>query len=204
MTRLAAAFFSVVLACTPNTARAAEPAPAATPEPITVMFEGEVTDESVAAAIAALDSDPTAPVLMVLDTPGGSVKAGMALVKAFERRPGAVTCLVDGYAASMGMVILQGCDARLATNRSVIMMHGAGTGGVFFGQEHEWRNVAERLRVINEAMLRYECRRLTVPFETCAGWVADGKEKWMTPREALEVGALDGVIPAPAPAAPGT
>jgi ATP-dependent protease ClpP protease subunit len=133
--------------------------------------------------------------MFVIDSPGGYVSHGMRLVKAIERSPKKVACVVDGLAASMAAVVLQACTFRAATERSVIMFHGAGVGGDFEGQEHDFRNMAERLRVLNEALNRYTCRRLTVEYAVCAAWTAAGLEKWMTPRDAIDVGALDAVIP---------
>lgn len=68
----------------------------------------------------------TAPKINVrINTPGGDVFDGVAIMNALLRHPADVTTYVDGYAASIGSVILQAGDVRIASRISQVMIHDA-------------------------------------------------------------------------------
>lgn len=95
----------------------------------TVVLRDEVTDESVGKCIKKLQSLDTekeagSPIYLVLDTPGGSIQAGIELMEAVKglRRP---VNTVTIFAASMGFQIAQNLDDRLILSGGVLMSHKA-------------------------------------------------------------------------------
>jgi ATP-dependent Clp protease protease subunit len=71
-----------------------------------------------------LNSDP---IRVYMNCPGGSVTAGMAIYNAIDSSPCRVTGIVLGEAASMGSVLLQAFDWRVAFPYSRFMLHDGST-----------------------------------------------------------------------------
>jgi ATP-dependent protease ClpP protease subunit len=169
------------------------------PPPIPhITFAARVDAKSVAQAIRFLEqanADNPQAIVLEISSPGGEVDAGFLLMKAVERSHAPVVCVVDGEAASMAFAILQSCSRRAMTTRSSLLAHQISVSVQNFGgNEKDWRNVAEMLRVAGEALDRHCAHRLHVNFEEYRAKIADGKDWWMTPAEALAVGAVDQVV----------
>jgi ATP-dependent Clp protease protease subunit len=99
----------------------------------TLVFRGTVTSESVAkleveAHRMSLALKPTDTVYLVLDTPGGSVDAGMELIDFLHGLPQKVKTLTI-FAASMGFQIAQNMDERLIIRSGTLMSHRARISG---------------------------------------------------------------------------
>jgi ATP-dependent Clp protease protease subunit len=102
----------------------------------TVTFVGPVDGMSVGVAMQELSAisetgHPSQPIYLVINTPGGSVMAGLQLIEYMNslRRP--VIVVVNSLAASMGFHILQHSPRRLVTQFATIMSHRA--SGTFQG-----------------------------------------------------------------------
>ena len=98
----------------------------------TVQLKGPVTRQSVGEVMQELNSlsqkgKPEDPIFLVLNTPGGSVMAGLDLMEYVNtiRRP---VYAVANYAASMGFHILQNSPIRYVTRYATIMSHRASGG----------------------------------------------------------------------------
>lgn len=174
-------------------------APAAEPPtpPAVIRFEGPVDAASASVLVGALDSiDSMASkppfVVIEINSPGGEVDAGFAVAKSIERSPVPVVCVVDGQAASMMFYILQSCTVRAATPRSELMMHGVTLiGAVKAGTV---ATLAKRIEVSNKAMIAQVATRMKLSKEEIAAKIAAG-DWWMDAEEALEVGAIDTIVP---------
>jgi ATP-dependent protease ClpP protease subunit len=132
-------------------------------------------------------------IMLELDTPGGMVGEGHAVVRAMERSTKPVVCVADGQAASMGFYILQGCDKRIMTERTYLMVHEPSIGGDFGGQPKDWLNMTQGLQATAEGMLRHESKRLKVGRDVLAKHIEHGQSWFMNVDEAVKVGAVDGV-----------
>ncbi len=165
-----------------------------------IRFWSDVDNDSADAAIAAIDEANARGVPSItinFDSGGGSIRAGFRLAKTIENSRAPVTCVVDGTAASMAHYLLQSCHVRLMTSRSVLMLHDAALYGEFGGQAPAWQNIANRLRVLSEALSQHQCRRLSISFTECRARSAAPLEWWMGADEALAVGAIDGIVRLP-------
>jgi ATP-dependent Clp protease protease subunit len=98
----------------------------------TVSLLGPVTSVSVGEVMYELSTisqkgNPEDPIFLVLNTPGGSVMAGLSLVEYMNtlRRP---VTVIANFAASMGFHILQHSNQRLVTPFATIMSHRANGG----------------------------------------------------------------------------
>lgn len=156
----------------------------------------DVDEDSAKAAIAWMDASEKAgasALLLIIDSPGGSVDAGFKIIKAMEQLHVPVTCKVDGMAASMAFAILEGvgCSERAATKRSVLMAHSPGVGGNLYGGQEQFKNISEQLRVLTHAMAEQCAARMAVSVDTYLSRTTGGREWWMTPGEGIGYGALD-------------
>lgn len=98
----------------------------------TVTLRGPVTSESVGGVISELNQlskvgEASVPIYLVLNTPGGSVFAGLELMQYLNtvRRP---VHVVSIFAASMGFHILQSSKVRYITKYGTLMSHRASGG----------------------------------------------------------------------------
>ncbi len=175
----------------------AQIAPAATNEG-PILFETDVNEMSVFVFMRQLEAANASakgePVVVIIDTPGGSVLDGIVMGKAIERSKAQVICVVDGMAASMGLYILQSCDVRLMTGRSLLMGHEPASGAR--GQPDELGQTEELLRKLSHAMAAHIVHRMNISVAEYEAKIAHGAEWWTTAEEALAVGAIDGIVPA--------
>jgi ATP-dependent protease ClpP protease subunit len=136
-------------------------------------------------------------IVVLINTHGGSVDAGYDMIKAIEDSEAPVTCLVDIRAYSMGFAILQACDKRLMTKRSALMAHEIKMGGLIFGGKQTFGNIQKHLEVNDEAFSEQCAAKLKISLEEYRKRVAGGRDWFMAHKEAVEVGAVDGVAVSP-------
>ena len=137
---------------------------------------------------------PGEPILFVINSPGGSVDAGLAIWDQVKMITSPVTTLVTGLAASMGS-ILSLCarpGRRFATPNARIMIHQPALHGVVKGQ-------ATDLEIHAKEILK--TRRLLVGiYVDATGKDYDSvdraldRDTWMSSEEAKEFGLLDKVV----------
>lgn len=94
-----------------------------------IMLDGEVTDESASLCIAQLlylsAKDDAKDINMYINSPGGSVSAGLAIIDTMNLIPNNVNTIATGLAASMGaMILLSGTKGkRNALPHAEVMIH---------------------------------------------------------------------------------
>lgn len=137
---------------------------------------------------------PGKPILLVINSPGGSVDAGFAIWDQIKMISSPVITLVTGLAASMGSLLslVASKGKRLATPNARIMIHQPLIGGVIRGQ-------ATDLEIQAKEMLK--TRGIIVDIYSHATGKdrkiiekAIDRDNWMTSQEALEFGLLDQIV----------
>lgn len=94
-----------------------------------IMLDGEVTDESASLCVAQLlylsAKDDAKDINMYINSPGGSVSAGLAVIDTMNLIPNDVNTIATGLAASMGaMILLSGTKGkRNALPHAEVMIH---------------------------------------------------------------------------------
>lgn len=163
---------------------------------------GDVMEQDVAmmAALVQEAVEAHAPRLVLrLDTPGGDVDVArrIAYLMDVARDHGVrVDCVVDGHAWSAGFYILQMCDRRFMTKRSVLMTHNPrAVGGPDGGVEAD--NVQKLMTAETFAWAEGAGARLTTSLEEYRQRTADGRMWTFTWGEALQAHAVDAVIDDP-------
>ena len=162
-----------------------------------IVFLGSQVDDTIANALAAqmlylAGQDPAKDIYLYINSPGGSVTAGMAIYDTmqFIRPDVATVCL--GLAASMGQFLLTAGAAgkRYALPHARIMMHQP-LGGVQ-GQASDIAIQAQMLTKTKREMAQLIADHSGQDVETV---VEDSdRDKWFAPAEAAEYGLIDRVI----------
>jgi len=163
-----------------------------------VCLNGEV-DESVSAAIVAqllwLESDnPDKTITLYINSPGGSVTAGLAIYDTMTYIKSPVSTVCVGQAASMGSLLLCGGESgkRFSLPHSSIMVHQPSGG--YFGQASDIAiHATEILRVrkqLNEIYRRHLTKEHSL--EDIERLVE--RDKFMSAREALNMGIVDEIL----------
>jgi ATP-dependent Clp protease, protease subunit len=162
-----------------------------------IVFLGSAIDDTVADSIVAqllfLEAeDPEKDIQLYINSPGGSVYAGMAIYDTMQQiRPDVVT-ICFGLAASMGAFLLSGGQKgkRMALPSSRIMIHQP-LGGAQ-GQAVDIAIQAKEILYIKNKLNRLIAEHSGQPIETVA--VDTERDFYMSAEEAREYGLIDQTI----------
>ena len=162
-----------------------------------IIFLGEQVDDITANLIVAqllfLESeDPSKDIHLYINSPGGSVTAGMAIYDTMQYIKCDVSTICIGMAASMGALLLSGGakGKRMALPNAEIMIHQPSGGAR--GQETEIRIVAEQILKTRENLNRILAENTGQPLERIQ--LDTERDNYMTAQEAVEYGLIDTVI----------
>lgn len=163
-----------------------------------VMLSGEVNDVTsnlIVAQLLFLESeDPDKDIYLYINSPGGSITAGMAIFDTMNYIKPDVSTICIGMAASMGAFLLSAGapGKRFALPNSEVMIHQP-LGG-FQGQATDIDIHARRILKIKETLTRAmaESTNGKVDFETMVKMCE--RDNFMSAQEAKEIGLIDDVI----------
>ena len=161
-----------------------------------IIFLGQQVDDDIANKITAqlllLAADPDKDIYLYINSPGGSVTAGMAIYDTMQYIPNDVVTIAMGMAASMGQFLLTGGAAgkRFALPHADIMMHQGSAG--LGGSVTDIKIQAEYLLRTKHRMAELTALHSGQTFETITR-DAD-RDRWFTPEEAKEYGLIDEII----------
>lgn len=136
--------------------------------------------------------DPKRDITLYINSPGGSVQAGMALYDMMQFVPCDVATVAMGFAASMGQLLLcAGAPGkRYALPNARIVMHQP-LGGIG-GSAADIQIQAENLLYTKRRLAEIIARHTGQPLERIQ---ADSdRDRWFTAQEALEYGFVDHVV----------
>ncbi|MFJ6748723.1 MULTISPECIES: ClpP family protease [unclassified Streptomyces] len=162
-----------------------------------IIFLGTQVDEvsanRVCAQLLLLSAeDPRTDINLCINSPGGSVTAGLAIYDTMRLIPNDVSTLAMGFAASMGQFLLTVGEPgkRFALPNARIMMHqpSAGIGGTTADIAIQ----AENLEFTKRAVERITAEHTGQTEETIS---RDGdRDRWFTAAQAKEYGMVDRVV----------
>lgn len=161
-----------------------------------IMLCEEVTDASASLVVAQLlyleSQDPDKDIQLYINSPGGSVTAGMAIYDTMQYIKCDVSTICIGMAASMGAFLLSSGakGKRFALPNAEIMIHQPSAGTQ--GQITDMAIHLKRLEVIKKRMNRILADNTGTPVEVVT---ADcERDNFMSAEEAAEYGLIDKVI----------
>ncbi len=161
-----------------------------------VFLTEEVNDTSASVVVAELlfleSEDPSKDINLYINSPGGSVTAGLAIYDTMNYIKCDVSTVCMGMAASMGAFLLAGGakGKRFALPNSEVLIHQPSGGAQ--GQATEIRIVADEIlktkKRLNEILAANTGQTLeTIERDT-------ERDNYMTAQEALDYGLIDAVI----------
>lgn len=162
-----------------------------------IIFLGEeVTDVSANLIVSQLlfleSEDPGKDIQMYINSPGGSVSAGMAIYDTMQFIKCDVSTICMGMAASMGAFLLAGGTPgkRLALPHSTIMIHQPSGGAQ--GQATEIQIVADQIAKTKKKLNEILSANTGQPLEIVEK--DTDRDNYMTAEEAKAYGLIDGVV----------
>ena len=162
-----------------------------------IIFLGEeVNDTSASIVVAQLlfleAEDPEKDIQIYINSPGGSVTAGMAIYDTMQYVKCDVSTICIGMAASMGAFLLAGGTKgkRMALPNAEIMIHQPSGGSQ--GQATEIEIAAKHILRTKEKLNKILAANTGRDYEVIAADTE--RDNWKTAQEALEYGLIDKVI----------
>ena len=163
-----------------------------------VFLGGGVSDAMANLVVAQLlylaNEDPKAEISMYVNSPGGSVSAGLGIVDTMRFIPCPVATYIIGMAASMGSVIA--CSGtkgrRFALPHAENLMHQPLIPGVIEGQATDLEIQAKHILRLREQLYKLYSQNTG---QTAEKIHADcDRDKWLNAQEMLEYGLIDKVL----------
>jgi ATP-dependent Clp protease, protease subunit len=162
-----------------------------------IIVLGSEVDDRIANRLCAQllllsADDPRADISMYINSPGGSVTAGLAIYDTMRLIPNDVGTLALGLAGSMAQFLL--CAGargkRFSLPHAQILMHQGSAG--FGGTAADVEIYAAQLERTTELMLSLTAGHTGQPVERVR---ADSlRDRWFSPEEALEYGMIDQIV----------
>jgi len=161
-----------------------------------IILSGEVNEASASLIVAQLlfleSEDPKKDINLYINSPGGSVTAGMAIYDTMNYIKCDVCTTCIGMAASMGAFLLAGGakGKRYALPNAEIMIHQP-LGGAQ-GQASDIKIVADHILHTKDKLNRILSENTGKPLEVIE--VDTDRDNYMTAEAALEYGLIDNIV----------
>lgn len=161
-----------------------------------IFLTGEITDEVANSIVAQLifleGKDPDKDISLYINSPGGSVSAGLAIYDTMNFIKCDVTTICVGLAASMGAFLLSSGakGKRFALPNSEVMIHQP-LGGAR-GQASDIEIQANHIKRIKEKINNILSENSSQPLEKVQK--DTDRDYYMTAKEALEYGLIDKIF----------
>ena len=162
-----------------------------------IIFLGEeVTDVSANIVVAQLlfleAEDPGKDIQLYINSPGGSVTAGMAIYDTMNYIKSDVSTICIGMAASMGAFLLSGGTKakRFARPNAEIMIHQPSGGSR--GMASDMKIVADQILKTKQKLNEILAKNTGKPIDVIER--DTDRDNYMTAQEALEYGLIDSII----------
>ena len=164
-----------------------------------IIFIGEQIDEHLASLVVAqllfLEAeDPEKDICIYINSPGGSVTAGMAIYDTMQYIKPDVSTICIGMAASMGAFLLAAGEKgkRYATPNAEIMIHQPLISGGLSGQTTEIKIYSDHMVKTRERLNKILSERTGKPLEQIEKDTE--RDNFMTAEEALKYGLIDEIL----------
>lgn len=166
-----------------------------------IFLAEDVNPTSASLVVAQLlfleSEDPDREIHLYINSPGGSITDGMAIVDTINYIKCPVSTICVGLAASMGAVLLASGEKgkRYATPNAEILIHQpliGGNGGGLSGQTTEIKIHAEHMVKTREKLNKLLSERTGQDLATIERDTE--RDNYMTAEEALKYGLIDGIM----------
>ncbi len=161
-----------------------------------IVLSDEVNDATASIVIAQLlfleGQDPNKDISLYINSPGGSVSAGLAIYDTMQYIKCDVSTICMGMAASMGAFLLSSGakGKRYVLPNAEVMIHQPSGGAQ--GQASEIEITAKHILKTKERLNRILSENTGKPIEQVA--IDTDRDNWLTAEEAVEYGLVDKVM----------
>ncbi|GAB3915790.1 ATP-dependent Clp protease proteolytic subunit 3 [Microlunatus endophyticus] len=162
-----------------------------------IVLLGQPVDDAIANRLCAQllllsAEDSKADISLYINSPGGSVSAGLAVYDVMKLIPNDVSTLAMGLAASMGQFLLSGGTKgkRYSLPNARVLMHqgSAGLGGTSADIEIQAENLEYTNQLMNTLIAEHTGQsKSTVDADSL-------RDRWFTAQQALDYGIIDAVV----------
>ena len=163
-----------------------------------IFLSEDVNNVSASLVVAQLlfleSEDPDKEISLYINSPGGSITDGMAIVDTINYIKCPVSTICVGMAASMGAVLLASGEngRRFATPNSEILIHQPLISGGLSGQTTEIKIHADHMVRTREKLNKLLSERTGQSLETIEKDTE--RDNYMSAEEALKYGLIDGIL----------
>ena len=133
--------------------------------------------------------DPEEPIKLFINSPGGAVSDGLAILDAMDKTPCRMITCATGLAVSMAAVLLAAGDERYATPQTMIMIHQP-MGGIS-GQASDISVVAKQITRVKDQLAGILARACKSTIDEILA--AMDRDNWFSAEEARSFGIIDKV-----------
>lgn len=161
-----------------------------------VVVTGQVESSMAAVIVAQIKyleyQDPSQPITMLVNSPGGSVIDGLAIVDIMRESRCKIVTIGNGMQASMGSILLAAGDERKMTNNAQLLVHQI-MGGAAGGTQHS----DFEINAAHMAKLHEDLKNVYVEFTGLNHkyWDLVGeRDTWFTAEQALKIGYITGIV----------
>lgn len=158
----------------------------------TLIVSGEIGrhTEALARQINKLSKESKEPIVLLIDSPGGSVFSGERVISAMEASKAEIYTVCDGMCASMAAIIHQYGTKRLATDRSILMFHDA--AGMLGGRISEMLSLLNLIKRKLDKTNHYIANRSKISYQELVTLGANNF--WIDSEDAMEKGLVDDLV----------
>merc|ERR1719408_797326 len=157
------------------------------------QVDDEIANTLVAQLLYLANEDPEKDITMYINSPGGSVSAGMAIYDTMQYVPCDVSTVCFGMAASMGSFLLaagaKGKRKSLPNSRIMIHQPLGGAQGQAADVRIQAREILFMREILNQHLADATGQTMDQIKEDC------DRDNFMTPEEAKDYGLIDDIIP---------
>ena len=163
-----------------------------------IFLDEDVSSQSASVVIAQLlflqMEDPNSDITMYINSPGGSINAGLAIVDTMNYLSCDIRTVVIGTAASMGSVIASSGTKgkRYILPHSEFLIHQARVPGVSYSVNDDLQITAKHLDKNDKIITEILAKNTGKSYEQLERDMA--RDNWMNAKEAVEYGLCDEII----------
>lgn len=165
----------------------------------TIILSQDVTEtaaDEILLALHELERRSHKDLFIIINSAGGEVFAGLAIYDAlmnFKRHGGKIVTQAQGYAASMGAIILQAGDERRIARNSKLLIHEVSEFTYGNKTASDVQDERNELVKVNRQLASILAKRSGNSLTRVLGMIKK-KDYWMTAEEALKLNFVDKII----------
>lgn len=151
-----------------------------------ILFDQEINEMTSTAlraeVMAKAAEDPEAPIYLFLGSPGGGLYESLAIYDTFQLIPNPIVAICSGKVMSGGILILLGCEVRLATPNTTFMIHHGHT--TLTGNVVQLKEQRDEIESLNDRMLDIIIKKTKISREQLKAWLV--KDHYMNVNSATQ------------------